>query len=678
MSEQNEDKLPQRTESHVIGDRALAVFRFKKNPEWTFQETEKDYGYDLTVHISKDEKVREHFFIQLKGHEAPNYIEDKKFISEQLKVSTINFLQLQAIPVMICVCHVDLNQEKDEPIFYIWLEDAIKEIEKVNPNWRTQEHLNIRIPTTNIFDKKAHEQIFIIVTEYYRTLKTSKIVVDVLGPAIGIEKEKLGKLTTEETFCAIAPHLEKAGLIDDSSEGVEAFTPEEQEILRKIKEISVLLNNYNHEAAQQVLDEIAPQIDRTHDSIKARFYNNYGVLHTHLGKISSAFECYLKAVNLKPSNTKYLTNFLYAEYELFIKHDKSEPDKEKSWAERLDHLIEDNKDLHSAIRLKTFWIGKKQGCEAAFRFIKNTETWSKEPIDSSICIAEIFKNENKYEDAISILREAEKEKESDIFYFWSLYGYVLFSQALGIFGKEKESYITGLGSTKIKFALLREAEQKYKKSYDILLKKGFPIFIEEIAVNYTTVLHYLGKHEEALHVCKTILARYPNSKAILGQIALSYLSLSKPEKAIPFAQKAFEANKNTTTLKNYCLCLMEAEEYADLKNVLDEYISNEIIEREKGLFYCLYAVSCNEIGSSKKADEYLQIMKKDEALFENAIIAESLICYKNGGERDEVLEIYKKGLSKYPNSILLNTNYANNLKPTDKNEAIKLLAVTTL
>ena len=81
---------------------------------------------------------------------------------------------------------------------------------------------------------------------------------------------------------------------------------------------------------------------------------------------------------MKPSNTKYLTNCLYAEYELFIKGDKSEPNKERRWAERLDRLIEENKDIHSAIRLKTFWIGEKQGCEIAFRFIKSTETWSKE------------------------------------------------------------------------------------------------------------------------------------------------------------------------------------------------------------------------------------------------------------------------------------------------------------
>ena len=433
MSGDNEEKLPYRTKSHVIGDRALSVFKVKVNPEWACEEKRIDYGYDLTIHIAKDEKVRELFLFQLKGHESPNYIEDKKFISEQLKVATINFLQMQAIPVMICVCHVDLKQEREEPIFYIWLEEAIVEVEKVNPNWRTQKDLNIRIPTNNIFNKEAQEQIFTIVAEHYRALKTSKIVVDVLGPAIGIEQEKIGKLTTEETLSAIAPDLEKAGLIDETAEGMEALTPQDQEILRKIKEISMLLNNYNHEAAKQILDEIAPQIDSSHDSIKARFYNNYGVLHMHLGKVSSAFECYQKAVNLKPSNTKYLTNCLYAEYELFIKGDKSEPNKEKRWAERLDRLIEENKDIHSAIRLKTFWIGEKQGCEIAFRFIKSTETWSKETIESRICIAEIFKNENRCEDAISILREAKKETEPDNFNFWSLYGYVLFLQALGIF-----------------------------------------------------------------------------------------------------------------------------------------------------------------------------------------------------------------------------------------------------
>ena len=56
-----------------------------------------------------------------------------------------------------------------------------------------------------------------------------------LGPAIGIEQEKIGKLTTEETLSAIAPHLEKAGLIDETAEGMEALTPQDQEILLKNK-----------------------------------------------------------------------------------------------------------------------------------------------------------------------------------------------------------------------------------------------------------------------------------------------------------------------------------------------------------------------------------------------------------------------------------------------------------
>ena len=51
---------------------------------------------------------------------------------------------------------------------------------------------------------------------------------------------------------------------------------------------------------------------------------------------------------------------------------------------------------------------------------------------------------------LTSFREAKKETEPDNFNFWSLYGYVLFLQALGISSaREKESYIAGSGLTQI-------------------------------------------------------------------------------------------------------------------------------------------------------------------------------------------------------------------------------------
>ena len=51
-----------------------------------------------------------------------------------------------------------------------------------------------------------------------------------------------------------------------------------------------------------------------------------------------------------------------------------------------------------------------------------------------------------------------------------------------------------------------------------------------------------------------------------------------------------------------------------------------------------------------------------------------LYVIRMAGKGLTILEIYKKGLSKNSNSILLHTNYANNLKPTDKNEASEIIS----
>jgi len=44
-----EEKFPERPESHVIGEQALRAFLYKIKPEWSREESEKDYGWDVLL-----------------------------------------------------------------------------------------------------------------------------------------------------------------------------------------------------------------------------------------------------------------------------------------------------------------------------------------------------------------------------------------------------------------------------------------------------------------------------------------------------------------------------------------------------------------------------------------------------------------------------------------------------
>lgn len=664
MSSHHEDKLPQRPASHIIGEQALRVFLYKIKPAWSHEESRRDYGWDLLLTIVKNENVTDDFFVQLKAHDKPIYVDDGQCISESIEVATINYLLRKPMPSMLCVCDIGGG----ENLFYVWINEDIQRIEKENPDWNKQVTVNIRVPVSNVIERDStiHKKIEVYATKFHNALRNNKEIMSVLGPSFGIDKESLSTLSKDAVFQIARPTLEKAGLIDDSSKELEAYTPEDQELLRKIKEASTLLNNFQDVQAKRLLDELSDRIGNVPDSLKARHLNNYGVYYSHQGDLAAALKFYEEAEDLSPRNHKIRTNYLITTFEYYRRNDQLEKVKYKDWVERLEDILKEHSDFHPAVRTKAYFIGETVNAHEAEEYLLNTKTWEAEPLESRICLAEIYMRREDFERAKALLKDAE---DKDSFQLYALLGFINLTLATGISRKEKEFYITGPGPSSINYGLLREAEIKYRKSYEILLSLGFPIISEEIIVNYSTVLHLLFKHDESLRICKSLLDLHPDSLLIQGSMAQSYLGAGLPERAIPFAQKAFEINPTTTTLKNYCICLFEAEEHETVTSVISEHIEKEIIEHEKGIFLTLLALSYNEIGEDSKSKEIIESMKADDNLAVEAVSIEAVITRKNGHSREESLGYFKKGKEKYPESIILLTNYAAALNPSNKEEA---------
>ena len=94
-------RLPKRPRSHVVGDRAVNVFRYCCRPEWTLNDFKTDYGADILVTIEESESVKEDFFVQLKGSDSPEYIDNQSKVSISLEVTTINWLLTKPVPSML-------------------------------------------------------------------------------------------------------------------------------------------------------------------------------------------------------------------------------------------------------------------------------------------------------------------------------------------------------------------------------------------------------------------------------------------------------------------------------------------------------------------------------------------------------------------------------------------------
>jgi hypothetical protein len=57
---------------------------------------------------------------------------------------------------MLAICD---EGKSEEPIYYVWLNEALKEIQQSNPQWYRQETISIRIPSSNVLENSKIDEI---------------------------------------------------------------------------------------------------------------------------------------------------------------------------------------------------------------------------------------------------------------------------------------------------------------------------------------------------------------------------------------------------------------------------------------------------------------------------------------------------------------------------------------
>ena len=232
-------EYPKRKREHAVGDRALEIFKVRLPREWTKDEFKKDYGWDIWLTIARDEQTREIFFAQLKGSDKPNYTENDTKVSVSLKVSTVNWLLNMVVPVMLCICDTG---NSEEPLYYVWLSEELNRIAKENPDWRKQETIVFHIPVSQALDKNNIDEIQRYVEKFYRDLKISAAIGNVLGSSLGFQKSIPVAAFTEGAVNIVSERVSsmmgETGIIDvikDKDEpSIEPFSEKDQKRFKEI------------------------------------------------------------------------------------------------------------------------------------------------------------------------------------------------------------------------------------------------------------------------------------------------------------------------------------------------------------------------------------------------------------------------------------------------------------
>ena len=656
--------------AHITGDTAVNTFKSRCPQEWSVNDVQKDYGWDLLVTITSEGTLDQDFLVQMKGSEHPDYVDNDRAVTQVLKTATVRWLLDKPMPIMLCICD---TRKPAKPVYWVWLNESVKEIEKKSPDWLQQQTITVRVPTSQTIDKSCKEQIETYVREFCVNLNISKEISEVIGPAFQIEKPQVREAYARDPHefvqQKIIPPLADAGIVEPTGE---ALSKEDQKRFRKIKEASTALNEFHDLEAKAVLDQLDTEIDTASEGVKARYYNNKGVLAVHNNDLQAALRFYQSAHEKRPSEVKYTTNLLSVEFELAQKDSSGHKQLPTAWENRLESVLSKSPDFAPALRLKAYWLGHSKGATSAENLLRNKPLWQEEPLACSIVLGEVYMHEGNLEKAIDLLVEREHLGSKLDGIYWTVYGLALFRKSVHLTDMTSGvSVIEGPGPREMDMVCMEKARECYAKAFAWFESKAMPRLAQPTIVNYAAVLGLLDRYAESELVCDTYLRHHPGSQEVQSGLAQALFFQQEYGKAIPLLEDAYRARPTCTTeYKNLLLCLFFAEEYEQLFGLFRERLDSGFLNTdEEGLSRSLAAVASFELGNIAESRKQIEFLKTVKALAAEAAITDASVAKRSGVPKEEAVDIIRTASRQNPDSLRLLSHLALNLAPATPDNA---------
>ena len=160
-------------------------------------------------------------------------------------------------------------------------------------------------------------------------------------------------------------------------------------------------------------------------------------------------------------------------------------------------------------------------------------------------------------------------------------------------------------------------EKEYEKAIPFYLKlQNSKDYAELSSINLAVCYSKLNKTDESLEILQTVSDNLPPEKIefkryICNNIAWNYLLKNQAEKALEYAQKAYELDaKNTYVAGTYAGVLTELGEYEKAGRILVRHIDLGYY-REDTFIKVLYLVYIyRQMGESKRAKKYMKYIRK--------------------------------------------------------------------
>ena len=455
--------FPKSPPTEDVDHLASREFEHRISPGWLSKQPKEDKGYDREVEIKEDGELRgKRFRVQIKGTESPSYDKERKYISCPLKVSTINYLTTYE-PGMLCVCVVN---EQTKPIYWIWLQEFIRQLQSTNPNWLKQASVAVNIPTSHILNSDSFKSIERFVVKYYDDMLIKAELGRVFGAPLLLTDDYYQPVSVEAQRIIskrVAPYLEHIGLADVSgdtdSQQIVPFSRANQILFNDIKQSSSYLRALEDKRAEEIQNRISKKIRTAPKSIQSRYFNNAGVLALHNGKLKKAVRYFEKASLLVPANSKFVINLLSAKFYLALSLGDINKILSEDFTKTLDYILKKEKSYLPAILLKCEYLTKIGSHEIALSLLRSSIAWKKGKLEAYIVLAGILFDKRSFGDIVKLFSTLKDESFFKDPLYWSIYGDAYFAMALGDNPRNYE--VVGPGPANMDISLIRKAETCY-------------------------------------------------------------------------------------------------------------------------------------------------------------------------------------------------------------------------
>jgi tetratricopeptide (TPR) repeat protein len=647
--------------SHEIGEAARSAYYRDKPATWISEDALRDYGWDVLVTIpSSPGQVGDQFFIQLKGSEAVEYLATAPAISHVLEVPTVNWLLTRRWPAGLAVCDV---ARPDRPIYWVWIDDAIKDIEQQGRTWRDQDSITLRIPISNLFastqarieDEVRRRSDRGRINEEIATLARRSLSLE------GLDDLGLGAPTAAFVERELAPAFKRAGLLDvvsnDDSTELQVLGETDRAFRARLAALRAQLDQFQDALVEPELMRLEGDLAGLASTSIALYRNVQGVLLLHNGRTADALEKFREAAAINPTEGKYQTNILAVEYLIAAARDDDAPVPD--WEQRLDAVLARQPDFVPALRLKVEFLGL-QDTAAAEALAMSHPALTGKPQTLALLAGLHLGTDN--ERALRYLDQAGDALDADPFVLANK-GFLLFSRAVGC--NTGEFHISGLGPSVVAHGDVRRAAEAYERACRAFALRGYPAMSEHTFRNAGLVFLVAGEIDKAIAHCRAFL-NVRSSSAVLQTLTVAYaISSGHAREAVAVARQAWALDKTDSQAFRYLLqSLHLADHHEEVVELFNEREAagfandlEEIRSRE------LAALALGELGQHGLATQQLDVLT---ALPHGPAVAAGLgpqLAKLRGASQDNVIEGLREAHREHPADAMIPTLLVRELLP---------------